>query len=99
MMQFLENYGYFTGSVQDRLMCTPDGSTTISTSVVIFLYKPVAEKCVNSHGQCMIKYCTLLIGQHLFLAYTEIVVHTADQFGCSKLYWKFFKSLPLTTQF
>jgi hypothetical protein len=45
-MQFLWNYGYFTGSVHDRLMCTPDGSTSISTFVVMFLCKPVAEKCV-----------------------------------------------------
>jgi hypothetical protein len=30
---------------------------------------------------------------------TYFCKHTAEQFGCSKLYWKFFKSLPLTTLF
>jgi hypothetical protein len=32
--------------------------------------------CVNSHGQCMINQCTLLIDQHLFLAYAEITAGT-----------------------
>ena len=66
-------------------MCTPDWSTSISTSVVMFLCKPVAEKCV--------KFTRIFLAPHVLL---QTHCRPIRMF---ELYWKFLNSSHLPPNF